>query len=138
MCNQAVCNMSCTLLFVPDQYITGDVQRDNGIKYSLGLKLLTCFRLGLSHLNEHGLIMILRIAQILCSFSLEAESTGHFFLHCNKYVVIRNTLLHELNSIGCDISNCSDPKFSFQQNSDTINTSIEYIINSKRFLCSLL
>ena len=115
----------------------------------LGLKLLTHLRLGLSHLNEHRFNHNFEdCINPLCSCSLEVESTAHFFLQCHNFVNIRNTLLNELNSIGCDISNCSDrsltklilcenPKFSFQQNSD-INVSIEYLINSKRFFCSLL
>ena len=55
----------------------------------------------------------------------------------------------QTNGISCDVTNCLDrpltklvlhgnPKFSFQQNSDIINATIEHIINSKRFLCSLL
>ena len=115
----------------------------------LGLKLLTRLRLGLSHLNEHRFNHNFEdCINPLCSCSLEVESTTHFFLHCHNFVNIRNTLLNKLNSISCDISNCSDrsltklilygnPKFSFQQNSDIINASIEYIFNSKRFLCSL-
>ena len=111
------------------------------IHNSLGLKLLTRLRLGLSHLHD--------CINPLCSCSLEVESTVHFFLHCHNFVNIRNTLLNKLNSISLDISNYSDgsltqlilygnPKFSFQQNSDIINTSTDYIINSKRFSFSLL
>ena len=73
----------------------------------------------------------------LCLFSLEVESTAHFFLHCHNSV---------LNSIICDINNFSgssltklilygNPKFSFQQNSDFINASIEYISYSERYSC---
>ena len=109
----------------------------------LGLKLLTRLRLGLSHLNEHRFNHNFEdCINPLCSCSLEVESTTHFFLHCHNFVNIRNTLLNKLNSISCDISNCSDrsltklilygnPKFSFQQNLDIINASIEYMINSK-------
>ena len=120
------------------------------IHYPLGLKMLTRLRLGLSHLNEHKFNSNFEdCINLLCSYSLEVESTVHFFLHCRNFVNIRNTLLNKLNSMSCDITICSDrsltelilygnPKFSFQQNSDKINASIEYIINSKRFLCSLL
>ena len=116
----------------------------------LGLKLLTRLRLELSRLNEHRFNHNFEdCINPLCSCSLEVESTVYFFLHCHNFVNIRNTLLNKLNSISCDVTNCSDrsltelilygnPKFSFQQNSDIINTLIEYIINSKRFLCLLL
>ena len=115
----------------------------------LGLKLLTRLRLGLSHLNEHRFNHNFEdCINPLCSCSLEVESTIHFFLQCHNFVYIRNTLLNKWNSISCDISNCSgrsftelilygNPKFSFQQNLDIINASIEYMINSKWFLCSL-
>ena len=105
-----------------------------------GLKLLTRLRLGLSHLIEHRFNHNFEdCINPLCSCSLEVESTAYFFLHCHNSVEIRNTLLIELNSISCDMSNCSDrsliepvlygnPKFSFQQNSDIINASIEYSI----------
>ena len=49
----------------------------------LGLKLLTHLRLGLSHLNEHRFNhSFADCINHLGSFSLEAESTAHFFLHC--------------------------------------------------------
>ena len=116
----------------------------------LGLKLLTLLKLGPSHLNEYRFSHNFEdCINPLCSCSLQVESITHYFLHCHNFVNIRNTLLNKLNGISCDISNCSDrsltklilygnSKFSFQENLDIINTSIEYIINSKRFLCSLL
>ena len=97
-------------------------------------------KLELSHLNEHKCNHNFEdCINPLCSYSLEVESTVHFFLHCHNFVNIRNTLLNKLNSISLDISNYSDgsltqlilygnPKFSFQQNSDIINTSLENII----------
>ena len=114
------------------------------------VKLLTRLRLGLSHLNEHRFNLNCEdCINPLCSCSLEVEFTARFFLHCHNVVNIRNTLLNRLNNISCDVSNCSDmsltklilygnPRFSFQQNSNIINASTEYIINSKRFWCSLL
>ena len=116
----------------------------------LRLKLLAHLRLGLSHQNEHRFNHNFEdCINPQCSFSLEVESSAHFFLHCHNFVNIRNTLLNKLSSISYDSSSCSDrslaklilygyPKFPFQQNSDIINASIEYIINSKRFLCSRL
>ena len=104
-------------------------------------------RLEISHLNKRRFSHNFEdCINPLCSCSLEVESTVHFFLHCHNFVNIRNTLLNKLNSISCDISNCSDgsltklilygnPKFLFQQNSDISNASIENITNSKRFLC---
>ena len=113
------------------------------------LKLLTWLRLGLSHLNEHRFNHNFEdYINPLHSCSLEVEPTAHFFLHCHNFLTIRNTLLNKLNRISSDISNFSDRSLGklilygnliskFQQISD-INASIEYLINSKRFLCSLL
>ena len=117
---------------------------------ALGLKLLTRFRLGLSYPSEYRFNHNFEDSiNPLCSCSLEVESITKFFLHCLNIVNIRNTLLNKLNSISFDISNCSDktlsklilyrnPNFSFQQHSDIFNASIEYKINSKRFLYSYL
>ena len=59
----------------------------------LGLKLLTRLRLGLSHLNYHRFNHNFKdCINPLCLFSLEVESTVHFFLHCHNFVNIRNTL----------------------------------------------
>ena len=114
------------------------------------LKLLTWLRLGLSHLNEHRFNHNFEdYINPLHSRSLEVEPTAHFFLHCHNFLTITNTLLNKLNRISSDISNFSDKSLGklilygnliskFQQISDIINASIEYIINSKRFLCSFL
>ena len=113
----------------------------------LALKLLTRLRLRLIHLGEHRFNHNFEDwINPLYSSSLEFESKEHFWLHCHNFVNIRNALLIKLTGISCDISNCSDrsltkvilygnPKFSFQQNSDIINASIEYIVNSNRLLC---
>ena len=75
----------------------------------LGLKLLTHLRLGLSHLNEHRFNHNFEdCINPLCLCSLKVESKAHFFVHCHNFVNIRNTILSKLNSISCDISNCSD------------------------------
>ena len=50
------------------------------IHNSMGLKLLTRSRLGLSYLNEHGFTHNFHSCiNPLCSFSLPIESTTHFF-----------------------------------------------------------
>ena len=45
-----------------------------------GLKLLTSFRLGISHLNEHKFNRNVRdCVNPLCHYSLEVQSPSHFF-----------------------------------------------------------
>ena len=49
-----------------------------------GIKLLTRLRLGLSHLNEHKFNHNFDdCANPFCTYSLEPESTSHYFLHCH-------------------------------------------------------
>ena len=116
----------------------------------LGLKLLTTLRLGLSHLNEHRFNHNFESClNLLCTCSLEVESTTHFFLHCHHFNAIRIALNNSLKVIGNDIlklSNSSltkvilfgDSKYSDFQNHDILNSTITFIIDSKRFDCSLL
>ena len=67
------------------------------IRCSTGLKLLTCLRLGLSHLREHKFNHNFKnTLNPLCPCSLESESTSHFFLHCHNFVEQRNNLKNEL------------------------------------------
>ena len=115
----------------------------------LCLKLLTRLRLGVSHLNEHRFNHNFdSCINSLCPYSLEVESTKHFFLHCHHYTNIRKTLLNTVEMIDGSILNVSDDdlieillfgncKFSLEENSSIIKASINYIKNSKRFDKSL-
>ena len=116
----------------------------------LGLKLLTRLRLGLSHLNEHRFNHNFESClNPLCTCSLEVESTTHFFLHCHHFNAIRIALNNSLKGIDNDILKLSDSsltkvilfgdsKYSDFQNHDILNSTITFIIDSKRFDCSLL
>ena len=65
------------------------------INNPVGLKLLTCLRLGLSHLNEHRFNHNFQnCINPLYSCSLEIESTFHFLLHWHHYTNICVTLKH--------------------------------------------
>ena len=53
---------------------------------SLGIKLLTRLRLGLSYLREHKFNHNVQdTINPLCSCSLESKSTTHFFLRCQNF-----------------------------------------------------
>ena len=57
----------------------------------VGIKLLTMLRLGLSHLREHKFGHNFEDnLNPLCSCSIEAETTLHFFLRCQLYNYPRN------------------------------------------------
>ena len=52
----------------------------------IGLKLLTYFHLGLSHLNEHKFCHNFHdCLNPFCSWSLKIEDTTHYLLHCQHF-----------------------------------------------------
>ena len=75
-----------------------------GIPNLTGLKLLTCLRLGLSHLNDHKFNRSFKDCfNPLCSCSLSVENDVHFFLHCHHFSLQRQTLMSNIKSIDKDI-----------------------------------
>ena len=70
----------------------------------VGIKLLTCLRLGLSHLREHKFNHNFEdCINPLCSYNLETESIAHYFLHCHNFSEFRTTLLDDLRQIDLSI-----------------------------------
>ena len=119
------------------------------IKNCIGLKPLTRLRLGLSYLNEHRFNHNCQnCINPLCTCSLEIESTAHLFLHCHHYHNIREKLLNSLEVIDTNLLKLSEDQLTkvlpygfFQldqnQNRNILYTSINYIVESKRFKGSL-
>ena len=71
-----------------------------GIYDPFGVKLINRLRLGFSHLREHKFRHnFADTVNPLCSCSLEAENTEHFFLRCQNNLSARTTLMNELNNI---------------------------------------
>ena len=115
----------------------------------IGLKLLTRLRLGLNHLNEHKFNHNFeKCVNSLCTCSLEAKTTSHFFLHCHYYHPIRLTLFDELCEIDMNLPNLAEEKFlniilygssllSDSQNQSILNSTIKYIADSKHFTESI-
>ena len=113
------------------------------------IRLLTRLRLGLSHLNEHRFNHNFdNCINPLCTCTLETESTTRLFLHCYFYSNIRKALLVDLHVININIKNFSETVFtdlllygksSFDkiQSKRILTTSIKYIVDSKRFTCSI-
>ena len=77
------------------------------------------------------------------------ESVTHFFLHCHHSNAIQITLNNSVKGINKDIPKLSDnsltkviffgdSKYSDFQNHDILNSAITFVIDSKRFDCSLL
>ena len=71
----------------------------------IDLKLLTRLRPGLNHLSEDRFNHNSEnCVNPLCTCSLEAETTSHFFLHCHFYYH-RLTLFNELCEIDMNLPN---------------------------------
>ena len=94
--------------------------------------LLKRLRLGLSHLNEYRLIIILTVVSILYVLAaLKWNQKKYFFLLCHHLSSIRDESILYVNDddvIGILLfGNC---KFSLEKNSSIIKFSINYIKNS--------
>ena len=119
------------------------------IHYNVGLKLLTRLRLELSNLNEHRFNLNFRNCTTpLISCSLNAVSTVHLFLHCHHFHNIRAKLLNSLVIIDMNLLKLSEEQltkvllYGFTQlnqnhNRNILSSSIEYLVESKRFENSL-
>ena len=127
------------------------VQRKTfNVNGSVGVKLLTRLRLGFSHLLEHkfrhGFIDILNP---LCPCSIEAETTGHYFLCCHFYNANRSALMNKLNEIDSSFSILNEnnffdlilygsDKFHDKKNHNILMCTIKFIKGSQRFDENLL
>ena len=115
----------------------------------IGLKLLTGFKLGLSHLSKH--IFNHNYENYInpfCTCSLQAEKTSHFFLYYHYYHSNRLTLFNELCEIDMNLPNLSEEKLlniilcgscysSDTQNQSILNSTIKYIRDSNHFCGSI-
>ena len=106
---------------------------------------MTHLRVGFSHLREHKFKHDFQeTLNPLCSCSLEAEGTYHFFMCCQNFSNQRNILFDNLNSINLEILKMSENEivqvflfgnksFSKDMNFRIITSSIRFIKISKRF-----
>ena len=121
-----------------------------GIHNLRGVKLLTRLRLGLSHLNEHKFRHGFQdCLNPLCNCGTDVETTSHFLLHCPNFKPERQTLLSKIKVIDSSLLNRSeasitelllygDSKLRDDSNSEILNSTVDYIISTKRFDQSLL
>ena len=74
----------------------------------MGVKLITKFRLGVSHLREHKFKYSFQDKlNLLCSCGKEVETTSHFLLPYPNYSDERSTLLSKIRNINPNISDNS-------------------------------
>ena len=63
----------------------------------VGIRLLTCFCLVVSHLSEHKFWhSFADCVNLQCSCSIKPETTLHFFLHCHNFLNIRRKLFDKI------------------------------------------
>ena len=117
--------------------------------HPVGVKLLVRLRLGFSHLREHKFRHNFHdTLNPLCSCSLEPETTSNYLLCCHNFYSTRLALMNDLNLIDPTIFQLNktaltnillygDSKKSASENSKILQSTIRYIIVTKRFNESL-
>ena len=113
-----------------------------------GLKLLTHFHLGLSHLNEHKFPHNHNFQDslnLLCSCSLEIEDTAHYLLHCQPFSNHRYDLMNGVKSIIPNFESLTDnnrinillhgdSRFDKNKNKIILEEAVNYLKVLKNFL----
>ena len=106
------------------------------IHNSVGVKLLTCLRLQLSHLNEHKFRHGFEdTVSPMCSCNGEIESNEPFLLRCHFYSSQRLELFDKLNKINSPFFKLSakDQEKQISLSGDIIKLVINFLIESDRF-----
>ena len=113
------------------------------------IELLTKLRLEFSHLREHKFRHNFGdTLNPLCSCSIEAKTTLHFFLRCQFFNNIREILMNDLMNIDRSLPSLSHDKlisvllygsdaFGNKKNRKVLNCTVQFIKNSHRFEDSL-
>ena len=109
------------------------------------IKLITRPRLGFSNLWKHKLKHIFKgTLNLLCSCSIEAQCTSHYFLWCNFFDALQATLMNDLRNIDSDLPTPRDWNLiniflldnqirDSKTNQIILMHSIRYIKDSQRF-----
>jgi len=109
-----------------------------------GLILLTRLRLGFSHLREHKFRHNFQdTINPICYCGQDIETTSHFLLHCPLYVKNRTTFLNKIKMINSELIENSDnvlsnilfgfTSLSIENNTFILNSTIEFLLESRRF-----
>ena len=114
------------------------------------LKFITRLRLGLSHLRYHKFKHNFQDSlNPLCNCGLITETTSHYLLHCPLFADERKTFLSNIKSINHKFLEQNDstltqtllfgdPASSVETNTLILNTTIQYVLSTKRFEEALL
>ena len=111
----------------------------------IGIKLITRFRLGLSHLRDHKFKHNFQDCfNPICCGSKDIETTVHYLLHCPTFSDKKSTFFNNIQSIKENFLSGSDSRisetllfgissFNDTKNTSILNTTIDYILSTKRF-----
>ena len=111
----------------------------------IGIRLMNRLCLGLSHFHEHEFKHSFQdCLNPLCLCGNDIETSSHFLHHCPTYSYKRMTLLNKMKNINYDIMKLSstimtkillfgESSRSDSTNTLTLNSTIEYVIVTKRF-----
>ena len=114
------------------------------------IKLLTRLRVGLSHLHEHKFRHNFQDPlDPFCNCGRHIETTIHFFLYCSNYSNQRKALFEKISNIKRSLLNQNDSiivetllfgsnGLNNEENVWIIESTIGYIITTKRFITPLL
>ena len=115
-----------------------------------GIKLLTRLRVGLSHLRERKFRLNIQDSlDPFCNCGRHIETTIHFFLHSSNYFNQRKTLFEKIINMKRSLLNQNDSiiaetllfrsnGLNDEENAWIIESTIEYIITTERFITPLL
>ena len=115
----------------------------------LRIKLFTRLRLGLTPLHEHKFRHCFQdTLNPSCEYAKDIDSTMHFFLHCTNSLIPRQTVFQKIRNIDDNILSQIETQLTQTLlygnqiyhpsiNRLIINSTIEYIISTERFRCSL-
>ena len=101
--------------------------------------------LGLSHLREHKFKHSFQDSiNPLCSYSLDVESTIHYFLHCPLLIIKRYTLRNAISQIDDKLLDSNEsnliqhilfgnPSKDTDTNIEILNATVNYVLMTKSF-----
>ena len=111
----------------------------------IGIKLITRLTLGFSHLRDHKFKHnFLDCFNPICYCGQDIETTVHYLIHCPIFSDERSIFFNNIQSIDENVLIRSDPKisdtlllgissFNDTRNTSILNTTVYYILSTKRF-----
>ena len=114
------------------------------------IKCLSRIRLGLSHLREHKFKYRFQDTLIpTCGCGSDIETPCHYLISCPIFDAERNTLLNNIGQIATCILNLNhsqithvllygDSSLKNETNTEILNSTMNYILSTKRFEGSIL